>query len=251
MDITQEFYNNLAPHYDKLFQDWQETVKNQASILQKIIFEYGFSNNANILDCACGIGTQAIGLAALGFRVTASDISNEELNEAAKRAQEYNLNIRFAKADFRALRETFSERFDIILAMDNALPHMLTKNDLDKAVQNIVGQLATNGVFIASIRDYDQIIKDKPNYSAPYIHTMNHGQRISFQTWKWNHDRYQFTQYIIEDEETLKINKFCCEYRAVLREELTELLKKSGCSEVKWIFPKESEFYQPIVIAKK
>ena len=251
MDITQEFYNNLAPHYDKLFQNWEETVQNQASILQKIIFGYGFSKDSSVLDCACGIGTQAIGLASLGFRVTASDISREELNEAEKRARERKLKIQFAQEDYRTLRKTFLDNFDVILAMDNALPHMLTQNDLDKAVQSIVNQLTKNGIFIASIRDYDQIIQDKPQYSAPYIHTTNNGQKVSFQTWKWDKDRYQFTQYIIEDEENLQVNKFCCEYRAVLRQELTDLLKKGGCSTVKWIFPEESGFYQPIVVARK
>ncbi|MBR2617634.1 MAG: class I SAM-dependent methyltransferase [Clostridia bacterium] len=251
MDITQEFYNNLAPHYDKLFQNWQETVENQASILQTIICEHGFSKGANVLDCACGIGTQALGLSSLGFRVTASDISQEALKEAEKRAQERNLNVNFVQADFRALNERFSEKFDIILAMDNALPHMLTEGDLDKALSNIVNQMAPNGIFIASIRDYDQILKTKPNHSAPYIHENANGQKVSFQTWKWNNDRYQLVQYVIEDEETLKINKFCCEYRAVLRQELTVLLKKNGCSSVKWVFPTESGFYQPIVIGRK
>lgn len=42
MNITQRFYNHLATQYDKLF-----------------------------LDCACGIGIQAIGIAAMGYHVTA------------------------------------------------------------------------------------------------------------------------------------------------------------------------------------
>ena len=35
------------------------------------------------------------------------------------------------------------------------------------------------------------------------------------------------------------------------REELTNLLLSSGCSQVIWKFPEESGFYQPIVIARK
>ena len=76
MDIIQTFYDNLAAHYDKLFLDWQATTYEQADILSKIFKEYGFNNTANLLDCACGIGTQAIGLARLGYNVTASDISD-------------------------------------------------------------------------------------------------------------------------------------------------------------------------------
>ncbi len=77
------------------------------------------------------------------------------------------------------------------------------------------------------------------------------GQRVSFQTWVWNGDNYQLTQYIIDDEENLQICKFVCEYRAIRREKLTNLLLSSGCSQVIWKFPEESGFYQPIVIARK
>ena len=73
MNITQTFYNNLAAQYDKLFLDWRETTREQAKILDKIFKNNGFDKNASILDCACGIGTQAVGIAALGYNVTASD----------------------------------------------------------------------------------------------------------------------------------------------------------------------------------
>ena len=29
MDITQNFYDQLAPQYDKLFRDWQATTRRQ------------------------------------------------------------------------------------------------------------------------------------------------------------------------------------------------------------------------------
>ena len=130
MDITQTFYDNMASQYDKLFQDWQATTHEQAVILSKIITENGFDKTAQILDCACGIGTQAIGLASLGYLVTASDISDGELAEARKRAEDNGVRIRFEHADFCALSKAFSGQFDIVIAMDNALPHMLTSEAL-------------------------------------------------------------------------------------------------------------------------
>ena len=253
MDITQTFYDNMASQYDKLFLDWNATTQEQAVILNKIFNNNGFSTSAHILDCACGIGTQAIGLAALGYPVTASDISDGELVEAkaypvtasdisdgelveAKaRAESQGVSIRFEHADFCALTDTFSEQFDIVIAMDNALPHMLTGEALETAVRSITGQIKQGGIFVASIRDYDSLLDSKPPYSPPYIHKTEKGQRVSFQTWVWNGDNYQLTQYII----------------ATRREELTNLLLSSGCSQVIWKFPEESGFYQPIVIARK
>ena len=91
MNITQTFYDSMAPHYDKLFGDWQAATREQAIILNKLFRDQGFDNTARILDCACGIGTQAIGLASLGYSVTASDISSAELAEAKKRAENNNV----------------------------------------------------------------------------------------------------------------------------------------------------------------
>ena len=251
MDITQSFYDNMASQYDKLFLDWHATTKEQAVILNRIFNNNGFNTNAHVLDCACGIGTQAIGLAALGYQVAASDISDGELFEAKARAERQGVTLRFEHADFCTLSDTFSEQFDIVIAMDNALPHMLTSEALELAVRSIIGQIRAGGLFVASIRDYDSLLQEKPPYSPPYIHKTEKGQRVSFQTWVWQGDNYHLTQYIIDDEETLQISKFECEYRATRREELTKLLLNCGCSEVDWKFPEETGFYQPIVLARK
>ena len=251
MNITQLFYDKLATQYDRLFLDWQSATREEADILNRLFTEYGFDKTASVLDCACGIGTQSIGLASLGYRVTASDISDGELAEAKKRAEKNSVKIRFEHADFRALSGVFSEQFDIVITMDNALPHMLNGSDLELAIKSISGQTKENGIIVASIRDYDSLLNEKPPYSPPYIYQTKEGQRISFQTWSWNGDNYRLVQYMIEDEKTLTISKFECEYRATRREELTALFRANGCRQVTWKFPEETGFYQPIVIAEK
>jgi ubiquinone/menaquinone biosynthesis C-methylase UbiE len=251
MDIVQDFYENLAQQYDRLFSDWNTSVREQAEIISRIIRENGFDMSAKILDCACGIGTQAIGLAALGYGVTASDISDAEIAEAKQRAESRGVQIRFAHADFRKLADVFQEQFNIVIAMDNALPHMLTGTDLETAVSSIAERLKPGGIFLASIRDYDSMLERKPPYSAPYIHKTEKGQRVSFQTWDWNGDCYRLTQYIIEDSGTPEISKFTCAYRAVRRAELSELLQAAGFCEVRWLMPEETGYYQPVVAAKR
>ena len=251
MRITQTFYDHLAPQYDKLFLDWNAAMQEQAVILDKIFADQGYDRSARVLDCACGIGTQAIGLAMLGYSVTASDFSEGALAQARERAAQKQVQIAFDHADFCALQEVFPERFDIVIAMDNALPHMLTCEDLDSAIRSITGRIADGGMFVASIRDYDALLVNKPSYSPPYIHPTDSGQRVAFQTWHWEGENYQLVQYIIEDGDMLQTSKFECEYRATRREEITNLLTAHGCREVRWLFPEETGFYQPVVIAKK
>lgn len=249
-NVTQTFYDRMASQYDKFYQDWDQATREEAAFLQKLFQEYGFDTSAKLLDCACGIGTQAIGLAELGYSVTASDISEGELKEAEKRASARGVSVDFRQADFRNLSAVFSDQFDLIICMDNALPHMLTAEDLEKAVQSITVQLRAGGLFVASIRDYDRMLEEKPGFSAPYVHKTANGQRVLFQTWDWVGDNYRFIQYIIDDEETTTVSKFECEYRAIRRSELTSLLQSCGCA-VQWKMPEETGFYQPIVIARK
>lgn len=249
--ITQTFYDRLASQYDRFYQDWDAAVREEAAFLDRLFSEHGFDRSARILDCACGIGTQAIGLAALGYSVTGSDLSAGALEQARRRADERQVTLRLEQADFRALSAVFSEQFDLILAMDNALPHMLTGEDLAQAVRSITGRLRNGGLFVASIRDYDRLLQEKPGYSAPYVHKTERGQRVLFQTWDWAGETYHFIQYLIDDEETTQISKFECDYRATRREELASLLRESGCREVIWRLPEETGFYQPIVLARK
>ena len=251
MNITQNFYNNMASQYDKLFLDWDTSVEEQAVILDRIFRKQGFDSSDHILDCACGIGTQTLGLASLGYQVTASDISDGELAEAKERADRKGLSVRFERADFCKLLDIFSEQFDIVIAMDNALPHMMTAEELASAVNSMTDRIRPGGLFAASIRDYDSLLQDQPPYSPPYIHNTKKGRRISFQTWDWKGDNYHLTQYIIDDEETLDISKFECEYRATRRQELTDLMLSNGFIKVVWEFPEKTGFYQPIVIAAK
>jgi hypothetical protein len=115
----------------------------------------------------------------------------------------------------------------------------------------MTAQLKPDGLFIASIRDYDSLLQHKPAYSPPYIHPTAEGQRVSFQTWEWDSDLYHLTQYIITDEASLQISKFTCDYRAVCRDALAAMLQAAGCRSVQWHTPEETGFYQPIVTARK
>ena len=193
-NVAQTFYDSIASQYDKFYLDWQKTTREEARFLDGIFREYGFDRSARILDCACGIGTQAIGLAVLGYPVTGSDISAAELAEAQKRALENHAALCLKQADFCALSDVFSEPFDIVIAMDNALPHMLSRDALEKAIDSMVKQLRDGGLFVASIRDYDLMLREKPAFSAPYVHKTENGQRVLFQTWDWLGANYRLIQ---------------------------------------------------------
>jgi SAM-dependent methyltransferase len=96
------FYDAMAADYHLIFQDWVQAQEQQGHLLDRLIRKYIDENRYPliVLDCACGIGTQAIGLAKQGgYRIHASDISPQALARAESEARQAEVNVRFAVAD--------------------------------------------------------------------------------------------------------------------------------------------------------
>lgn len=80
------FYDGLARDYYLVYGDrWNEAVDRQGAALDRLIRAHSHAA-VDVLDCACGIGTQAIGLAKRGYRVVGSDLSPRELETAIPEA---------------------------------------------------------------------------------------------------------------------------------------------------------------------
>src|SRR6266567_9320458 len=73
--VTVDFYESLAEHYHLMFEDWNRSIERQAAILNALLRSVLPRSPLKLLDCACGIGTQAIGLAQAGHRVVGADLS--------------------------------------------------------------------------------------------------------------------------------------------------------------------------------
>lgn len=67
---TSEFYDTLAPYYHLIYADWEVSIGRQSRALDAIIRSTGGPQPRSVLDASCGIGTQSIGLAQLGYEVT-------------------------------------------------------------------------------------------------------------------------------------------------------------------------------------
>ena len=65
--MTNQFYNQLAPYCKYVYQDWDASVTRQAKILVEEIREYAKTATKTLLDASCGIGTQSIDFARLGY----------------------------------------------------------------------------------------------------------------------------------------------------------------------------------------
>jgi SAM-dependent methyltransferase len=247
-----DFYESLADHYHLIFDDWDASIARQAAILNSLLRSALPDAPLRVLDCACGIGTQAIGFAQAGHRVVASDLSPAAVARARREADVRGLAISFCVSDMTSLTEIAEADFDVVAALDNALPH-LSATQARPAAEAIGAKLRPGGVLIASIRDYDRLIVERPSVQGPAFYGAAGGRRIVHQVWDWLDDqRYAVHLYItVENNGAWRSHHFTSEYRCLLRGELTAALLDAGLEQVQWLMPEESRFYQPVVMAKK
>jgi glycine/sarcosine N-methyltransferase len=246
-----DFYESLADYYHLIFEDWDRSIHRQAKVLDLLISRELPKRPLNILDCACGIGTQSLGFASLGHRVVASDQSAREVQRAEREANLRSLNIDFHVSDMTNLSEIPEAHFDVVAALDNALPH-LTPGELIQAIKAIASRLNSGGLFIASIRDYDELLRQRPTMQEPAFFGNEGTRRIVHQVWDWiGAAEYKLHLYIsLQGGQQWNTHHFVSEYRCVKREELSDILRSTGFHEPVWLMPSESGYYQPLVVAR-
>jgi glycine/sarcosine N-methyltransferase len=253
MDDLAHVYDQLAAHYDEIFEDWEASIARQSTVLARILHNECGEGPVRVLDAACGIGTQSLGLAMRGLDVEGFDISIEAVKRARTEASTRGLSIPFSVANMVQLSAIPDSSFDAVICIDNALPHLQTPEELLHAAQQSFGKLRPGGCFIGSIRDYDRLVVERPAIQGPAFYSENGGRRIVFQIWDWLDERhYRFHLYITASRDSVwKTHHFTSMYRAVLRSELQAIWEQAGFMNMRWLEPSESGFYQPIFVARR
>lgn len=199
-----EFYDQLAPLYHLIFQDWDKSIARQAQQLTEIIKREWGSGIETVLDVSCGIGTQAIGLAQSGFRVTASDLSSEEITRAKREASARNLDIAFSVCDMREAYRHHGSGYDLVISCDNSIPHLLSDDDILAALREMHACLRLGGGCLITVRDYDREERGKGIVKPYGVRDVGDTRYVVFQVWDWEEDQYDLTMYFVEENGTLK-----------------------------------------------
>jgi len=132
------FYDALAPWYHLVYRDWEASIAGQGQALASLLAAELGSPPHRVLDAAVGVGTQALGLAGLGFEVTGSDISGAAINRAGEEAARRGIRLPCLIADLRSL-PVRSATFDAVIACDNAVPHLLSEDEIHQAFRDAFG----------------------------------------------------------------------------------------------------------------
>lgn len=248
------FYDELAERYDLMYADWQAGITRQGAALDALLTAALGPGPHRVLDSACGIGTQALGLAALGHRVTGTDLSPCAVARAAREAKARGLALPVAAADMRQL--PFPEgSFDAVVCADNALPHLLTAHEVTAALAEMLRVLRPGGLLLLSTRPYGELRRARPLSDPPRVRTDPDGQRtITFQLWHWHADgaRYDLEFFqLLPSGRTWTTRVSSATYWALPEEETAAFAVAAGFVDPVWHDPAAIGFHQPVLGARR
>jgi SAM-dependent methyltransferase len=250
---TQRFYDDLAADYHLNYQDWHASVPRHGRVLDTLIrARIPGPEPLRVLDCSCGISTQAIGLALSGHRVTGTDLSPASIERARHEAASFGVDVDFAVADMRRLPADIRSGFDVVISCDNSLPHLQTDAELDLALAGMASKLRPGGLLVVGIRDYDTLVRDRPRFTPPQIVERPVGRSVLFQLWDWDENGalYELTMFVMKQEGdgwTTDVHRV--PYRALLRHELERSARTAGFTAIEWHEPPETGHHQPLMTA--
>ncbi len=233
----EEFYKNIAHRYHWFFSSWDDVMKRQMEQLVPLLREYRVHS---VLDCACGTGLQVIGLRKAGFDVVGSDLSEDMLAVAGRNLEKEGIgDVQLVQADFREINKKIDKKFDAVICMGNAIPHLFGNDEILKALLSIYGCLEDKGVAVIETRNYDKMLKDKYRFLPMRIHEEKDGFIISIlYVFDYLPGLIKFNVvYLVENPSTgeRKMEVEVVDYNPVSRDVFVQLMEQAGFADVQAI----------------
>ena len=245
-----DFYDQLTPFYHLVYRDWNASVHRQGEQLSALI-KAEWSSSRKILDVSCGIGTQAIGLAMLGYSVSASDLSEKEIERAKQEAHSRGVEVSFSVCDMRKAHVHHGSGFDVVVSGDNSLPHLLTDEDILLALKQMTACLSEGGGCVITVRDYALEERGR-NLVKPCGIRMANGYRyLLFQVWDFEGEHYDLTFFFVEENlatQEVRTHAMRSKYYAISTSRLSELMQEAGLRNVRRL---DGVFFQPMLVGTK
>lgn len=248
---TNDFYDAIAEYYPLFYKDWSVQLEREGLSLRSIFRKRGVQR---VLDAACGVGTQAVPLAELGYEVVAVDPSSGMLDKAIETAAEHNVSdsIEFLQGSFDSLPDIVAPPFDAVVCKGNALPHLLTDEAIENAVLTFYEMLRPGGTVVIGMRDFEPFMEHRPRFLPGFDHEDDDGNEfITFEIWEWDEGPpFIATQnlYMVNGQSPhLNAEKRTVSYRPLSVDEVKVVLLEVGFED----FEEYPDRWEQVVHARK
>ena len=144
-------YKQIAEYYDRFVGN--KNYKTDFEKIRTLLKKYKTSRGREMLDAACGTGNH-IQYFKKYFNITGLDRDTYMLRIARSK----HPDIKFIHDDMRTFR--LNKKFDVIICLFSAIGHLITYENLNKAIVNFSSHLKEGGVmFMESFLNEKDFIK--------------------------------------------------------------------------------------------
>lgn len=178
-----QMYDEFSADYDR-FVDWPARLVIELPFIERQLQAAGV---CRVLDVACGTGMHAIALAQRGYHVVGADLSVGMVERARANAANAGRDVRFEVAGFGHLAQAFAlpnplpvegtgdvgrgyAPFDAVLCLGNSLPHLLTPEDLARALADLATIVRPGGLLLIQNRNFDGVLACQERWLEPQAH---------------------------------------------------------------------------------
>lgn len=149
-------YDVLAEVYEWLISDARLPPAEFAASFDDVLSL--LPSNAHVLDCSCGTGQLAVGLAGRGIQVVATDASEAMVRRTAELSAEFGASVRAARANWEELPDHFEDgTFDMLFCVGNSLHHAAGATGRGAALESMSRLLRPGGRLVLTSRTWELV----------------------------------------------------------------------------------------------
>lgn len=149
-------YDALAEAYEWLISDAKVTPSEFAAAFADATCL--LSPNARVLDCSCGTGQLAVGLAGLGMQVVATDACAAMVRRTTVLADELGASVQTLRARWEELPDHFGDAtFDMVFCVGNSLHHAEGRRGRSAALESMSRMLRPDGRLVLASRNWELV----------------------------------------------------------------------------------------------
>jgi SAM-dependent methyltransferase len=157
--VVVKSYDVLAEVYEWLISDAKLAPAEFAASFDDVLSL--LPSNAHVLDCSCGTGQLAVGLAGLGMQVVATDASEAMVRRTAVLSEEFGASIRTVRADWQELPDHVDDdTFDMVFCVGNSLHHAEGARGRVAALESMARVLRPGGRLVLTSRNWE-LVRDR------------------------------------------------------------------------------------------
>lgn len=149
-------YDELGEVYEWLISDAKLDPDDFAATFDDVLAS--LPAGAHVLDCSCGTGQLAVGLAGRGLRVTATDASATMVRRTTRLADEHAAPVRAAQATWEELPLHLEDAsVDLVFCVGNSLHHAAGAGGRAAALAAMSQVLRPGGRLVLTSRTWERV----------------------------------------------------------------------------------------------